>query len=118
MATWEELNFRERELQEQEDRIMAETQQVESVTEYYRNFSQQEQRFFYDLSEKFYHTESELTSFLNQKMGELDFKTKRILSDLDQASEELQGNRRQIIYDLEELGYDRQKLAFEESEGR
>ena len=118
MANWEELNFRERELQEQEERIMAETRQVESVTEYYQNFSQQEQRFFYDLSEKSYHTESNLTSFLNQKMGELDFKTKRILSDLDQASEELQGNRRQIIYDLEELDYDRQKLAFEEIEER
>lgn len=32
MANWEELNFRERELQEQEERIMAETRQVESVT--------------------------------------------------------------------------------------
>ena len=60
MANWEELNFRERELQEQEERIMAETRQVESVTEYYQNFSQQEQRFFYDLSEKSYHTESTL----------------------------------------------------------
>ena len=38
MANWEELNFRERELQEQEERIMAETRQVESVTEYYQNF--------------------------------------------------------------------------------
>ena len=32
MANWEELNFRERELQEQEERIMAKTLQVESVT--------------------------------------------------------------------------------------
>ena len=43
MANWEELNFRERELQEQEERIMAETRQVESVTEYYQNFSQNKQ---------------------------------------------------------------------------
>ncbi|GFH41465.1 hypothetical protein Hs30E_00160 [Lactococcus hodotermopsidis] len=113
MDEWEELYVKERYLQQQEENLANENRHIEFVTDDFQDYHYQEQQFFTELSEKFYHNDSVLSNFMNGKLSDVSYKTNRFLSNLEETYEEIQSKRQQISYDIEELSYERQKLSFD-----
>lgn len=115
MDKWDELNQKERAMEEQEDTLIREMNQLYRINDGYEEHLHKGRLFMSELQDTFHETDSHLS--FDSIREAVTHESKQILVDVEEAVDEVSVQVRTLELDLEDIRYEKRAVFLAENEG-